>query len=126
MYPTFINLHEDENDHLLLDMDSLVLRRSNYFASRGCEPAKKKCPLGNKNIKDANFDLHEFSFYHKNNFDTYRIVMYQCRKIYYKKNLSFYRCAIVNRSCILHRLSKKAFLTKTCCNKKTIIQIIME
>ncbi|XP_020297364.1 ETS-related transcription factor Elf-5-like [Pseudomyrmex gracilis] len=48
MYPTFINLHEDENDHLLLDMDSLVLRRSNYFASRGCEPAKKKCSLGDE------------------------------------------------------------------------------
>lgn len=47
MYPSFINLHEDENDHLLLDMDSLVARRSNFLTSRGCEPAKKKCSLGN-------------------------------------------------------------------------------
>lgn len=48
MYPSFINLHEDENEHLLLDMDSLVPRRSsNFLASRGCELAKKKCSLGN-------------------------------------------------------------------------------
>lgn len=49
MYPSFINLNEDENNHLLLDMDSLVPRRSNFLASRGCESAreKKKCFLGN-------------------------------------------------------------------------------
>jgi len=47
MYPSFINLHEDENDHLLLDMDSLIPKRSNFLASRGCESAKKKCSLGN-------------------------------------------------------------------------------
>ncbi|XP_011684476.1 PREDICTED: ETS-related transcription factor Elf-5-like isoform X2 [Wasmannia auropunctata] len=49
MYPTFINLHEDENDHLLLDMDSLVPRRSSFLTSHGCEPAKKKCLLGDEN-----------------------------------------------------------------------------
>lgn len=47
MYPSFINLNEDENNHLLLDMDSLVPRRSNFLANRICEPVKKKCFLGN-------------------------------------------------------------------------------
>lgn len=47
MYPSFINLNEDENNHLLLDMDSLVPRHSNFLASRGCESPKKKCFLGN-------------------------------------------------------------------------------
>ncbi|XP_039314098.1 ETS-related transcription factor Elf-5 isoform X2 [Solenopsis invicta] len=48
MYPSFINLHEDESDHLLLDMDSLVPRRSSFLASRGCESTKKKCSLGDE------------------------------------------------------------------------------
>ncbi|XP_029668314.1 ETS-related transcription factor Elf-5-like isoform X4 [Formica exsecta] len=45
MYPSFIYLNEDENSHLLLDMDSLVSRRSNFLANRSCESVKKKCFL---------------------------------------------------------------------------------
>ncbi|XP_036145110.1 uncharacterized protein LOC105837488 isoform X3 [Monomorium pharaonis] len=45
MYPSFINLHEDENDHLLLDMDSLIPKRSSFLANRSCEATKKKCSL---------------------------------------------------------------------------------
>ncbi|RLU17135.1 hypothetical protein DMN91_011204 [Ooceraea biroi] len=48
MYSSFINLPEEENTHLLLDMDTLVPKRSSFLASRGCEPAKKKCSLGNE------------------------------------------------------------------------------
>ncbi|KAL6420748.1 hypothetical protein ACFW04_013868 [Cataglyphis niger] len=54
MYPSFINLNEDENNHLLLDMDSLVPRRSNFLASHGCESVreKKKCFLGDEECKE--------------------------------------------------------------------------
>jgi len=47
MYSSFINLSEDESTHLLLDMDSLVPKRSDFLTSRGCELTKKKCSLGN-------------------------------------------------------------------------------
>ncbi|KAM0724582.1 ETS homologous factor [Formica fusca] len=52
MYPSFINLNEDENSHLLLDMDSLVPRRSNFLANRSCESVKKKCFLGDEECKE--------------------------------------------------------------------------
>lgn len=52
VYPSFINLNEDENNHLLLDMDSLVPRRSNFLTNRGCEPVKKKCFLGDEECKE--------------------------------------------------------------------------
>ncbi|GAB1862706.1 ETS homologous factor [Camponotus japonicus] len=52
MYCGYMNLNEDENNHLLLDMDSLVPRRSNFLANRGCEPIKKKCFLGDEECKE--------------------------------------------------------------------------
>ncbi|KYM93543.1 ETS homologous factor, partial [Cyphomyrmex costatus] len=57
IYPSFINLHEDENDHLLLDMDSLVPRRSNFLTSHCCEPTKKKCSLGNVTKVEKKYEL---------------------------------------------------------------------
>lgn len=63
MYSSFMNLPEEESTHLLLDMDSLVPKRSNFLGSRGCEPAKKKCSLGNiwnkQNKKHIKFDFRD-------------------------------------------------------------------
>ncbi|XP_029159036.1 ETS-related transcription factor Elf-5-like [Nylanderia fulva] len=55
MYPSFINLNEDENNHLLLDMDSLVPRHNNFFANRSHESTKKKSHIG-KEIYNREMD----------------------------------------------------------------------
>ncbi|KOC60885.1 ETS-related transcription factor Elf-5, partial [Habropoda laboriosa] len=48
VYPSFLNLHEDD-DHLLLDMDSLVTRKTNALTTRSYEPTRKKCNFGDEN-----------------------------------------------------------------------------
>ncbi|KAG7202400.1 hypothetical protein KM043_018716 [Ampulex compressa] len=45
MYTTFGDV-QDSDGHSLLDMDSLVTRKSNFSTTHGCEPAQKICTLG--------------------------------------------------------------------------------
>ena len=48
VYPSFASLN-DEEEHFLWDMDSLVARKSNALTTRGYEPARKKCSFGEEN-----------------------------------------------------------------------------
>lgn len=58
VYP-FSSLSDDD-DHLLLDMDSLVTRKSNALTTRTYETARKKCDFGEENIEiDSTGWLHK-------------------------------------------------------------------
>lgn len=48
VYPSFMSIPE-EDDHFLLDMDSLVTRKNNCLTTRNCESTKKRCTLGDEN-----------------------------------------------------------------------------
>ncbi|XP_031826786.1 ETS homologous factor isoform X2 [Nomia melanderi] len=48
VFPSFTNINDDD-DHFLLDMDSLVARKSNPLTTRSCEPLRKKCIFGEEN-----------------------------------------------------------------------------
>ena len=44
--PSFPNLNDDD-DHFVLDMDSLVTLKTNALTTRSYEPSRKKCYFGN-------------------------------------------------------------------------------
>lgn len=46
MCPSFPNLNDDD-DHFVLDMDSLVTLKTNALTTRSYEPSRKKCYFGN-------------------------------------------------------------------------------
>lgn len=48
VYPSFTNLNDDD-DHFLLDMDSLVARKSSALTTRSYEPPRKKFSFGDEN-----------------------------------------------------------------------------
>ncbi|XP_076642934.1 uncharacterized protein LOC143353460 [Halictus rubicundus] len=59
VYPSPSNLSDDD-DHLLLDMDSLATRKSNAVTTRSYETTRKKCDFGEENI-----EIDGTGWYHK-------------------------------------------------------------